>query len=99
MNNSVFCKAMENLSKRMSVKLFNNAKDYAECICKLSFVSHKICSKNVLAIQEIKPVLIPIYVGFSTLDLSKLLMYESHCKCIKSKFDAKLLFTDTGSLI
>ena len=26
-------------------------------------------------------------------------MYEFHYKYIKSKFDAKLLFTDTGSLV
>ena len=26
-------------------------------------------------------------------------MYEFHCKYIKSKFDAKLLFTDTDSLV
>ena len=65
----------------MSVKLVNNAKDYIKCICKPSFVSQKIFSKNFVAIHEIKSVLIlnkPIYVGFSILDLSKLLMYESY---------------------
>ena len=102
MNNSIFGKTMENLRKRISVKLVNNAKDYVNCISKPSFVSQKIFSKNFVAIHEIKPVLIlnkPIYVGFSILDLSKLLMYEFHYKYIKSKFDAKLLFIYTDSLV
>ena len=80
--------------------MVNNAKDYVNCISKPSFVSQKIFSKNFVAIHEIKPVLTlskPIYVGFGILDLSKILMYEFHY--IKSKFDAKLLFTDTDSLL
>ena len=102
MNKSVFGKTMESLRKRISVKLVNNAKDYVRCVNKPSFVSQKIFSKNCVAIHEIKPVLIltkPIYAGFIILDLSKLLMYEFHGKYIKSKFDAKLLFTDTDSLV
>ena len=77
MNNSVFGKTMENLRKIVRVKLVNNAKDYIKCVSKPSFVSKKIFSKNFVAIHEIKPVLIlnkSIYVGFSILDLSKLLM-------------------------
>ena len=102
MNNSVFGKTMENLRKRMSVKLVNNAKDYVKCIKKPCFVSQKIFSRNFVAIHEIKAVLIlnkPVYVGFNILDLSKLVMYEFHYKDIKSKLDAKLLFTDTDSLV
>ena len=101
MNNATFGKTMENLRKRISVNLVYNAKDYVRCLTKPSFVLHKIFSKSFVAIHEIKPVLTlnkPIYVGFSILDLSKLLMYEFHYKYIKSKFDAKLLFTDTDSL-
>ena len=102
MNNSVFGKTMANLRKGISVKLVNNAKDYVRSISKLSFVSQKIFSKNFDSIHEIKPVLTlnkPIYVGFSILDLSRHLMYELHYKYIKSKFDAKLLLTDTDSLV
>ena len=57
---------------------------------------------NFVAIYEIKPVLIlnkPIYVGFIIFDLSKYFMYEIHYKYNKSKFDPKLLFTDTYSLV
>ena len=102
MNKCIFGKTMENLRKRINIKLVNNAKDYVRCISKPSFVSQKIFSKNFVAIHDIKPVLTlnkPIYVGFSILDLSKCLMYEFHCKYIKSNFDAKLLFTDTDSLV
>ena len=62
-----------------------------------NFISQKIFDKNFVAIHKVKPVLIlnkPII-----LDLCKLLMYEFHYKYIKSKFDAKLLFTDTNSLV
>ena len=49
-----------------------------------------------------KPVLTlnkPIYVGFSILGLSKLLMYEFHCKYIKKIYNAMCLFADTDSLV
>ena len=100
--NSVFGKTMENLRKRICVKLINNAKDYAICVSRSSFVSQKIFDKNFVAVHKIKPALKlnqPNYVGFSILELSKSLMYEFHYKYINNKYDAKLLFTDTHSLV
>ena len=99
---SVFGKTMENLRNRISVKLINNSKVYVTCVSKPNFISQKIFSKNFVAIHQVKPVLIlnkPIYVGFSILDLSKLLMYKFHYEYIKNKFDAKLLVTDVDSLV
>ena len=107
MINSVFGKTMENLRKRINVRLINNAKDYVKCVSKPTFVFQKMFSKNLVAIHKIKPVLVlnkPIYVGFSILELSKLLMYDYHYNyfngiTFKSEFDVKLLFTDTDSLV
>ena len=38
-----------------------------------------------------------MYVAFSILDLSKLLLF--HYKWIKRKFNANLLFTDTDNVV
>ena len=100
--NSIYGKTAENIRKRINVKLINNAKDYARCVGKPNFISQKIFSKKFVAIQQIKSVLTlgkPIYVGFSVLKLSKLLIYKFHYEYVKNKFDAKLLFTDIDSLV
>ena len=43
----------------------------------------------------------PVYVGFSVLDLSKLLMYEFHYEKMREQYgnDIKLCFTDTDSFL
>ena len=88
MNSSTFGKTMENLRKRINVRLVNNAGDYKKYESKPSFVSQKIFDNNFVVIHEIKPVLTldkPISVGFSILDLRELLMYEFHYKYVKRK--------------
>ena len=101
MINSVCGKKVENLRKRINVRLVNNARDYKKYVSKPSFVSQKLFSKDIVAIHEIKPVLAlnkPIYVGFSIVDLRRIFMYDCHDNYIKRKFDAKLLFTDRDNL-
>ena len=101
MSNSVYGKTVENLKKRIKVRLVNNAQDYTKYVNKPSFVSHKMFNKPFVAIHEIKPVLTldkPIYVGLSIPHLSKYFMYEFYYKYIKRKYNANLLFTHTDSL-
>ena len=101
MINSVYGKTMENLQKRINVRLVNNEKDFLKYTSRPTYITHKIFGKDYAAIHEIKPVLMlnkPIYVGFTVLELSKWLMYDFHYNFIKKNFDAKLLFTDTDGL-
>ena len=101
MINSVYGKTMENLRKRINVRLVNNEKDFLKYTSRPTHITHKRFGKNYAAIHEIKPVLIlkkPIYVGFTVLDLSKLKMHDFHYNFIKNNFDDELLFTDTDSL-
>ena len=102
MINSVYGKTMENLRKRINVRLANNEKDFLKYTSRPKYITHKIFGKAYAAIHEIKPVLIlhkPIYIGFTVLDLSKWKMHDFHYNFIKKKINAELLFTDTGSLI
>ena len=65
---------MENLRKRINVRLTNNEKDFLKYTSKPTYITHKTFGKDYAAIDEIKLVLIlnkPIYVGFTVLDFSK----------------------------
>ena len=103
MNNSVFGKTMENLRKRVDVRLITDEKKLLKMVSKPTYVSSKIFNENLVAVHKIKETLTlnrPAYVGMCILDLSKTLMYNFHYKYIKNKYGnkAKLLFTDTDSL-
>ena len=103
MNNSVFGKTMENIRKRVDVRLITDEKKLLKMTSKPTYVSSKIFNENLVAVHKIKETLTlnrPAYVGMCILDLSKTLMYDFHYNYIKEKYGskAKLLFTDTDSL-
>ena len=103
MNNSVFGKTMENIRKRVDVRLVTDEKKLLKMASKPTYVSSKIFNENLVAVHKIKETLTlnrPAYVGMCILDLSKTLMYNFHYNYIKAKYGdkAKLLFTDTDSL-
>ena len=66
MINSAYGKTIENLQKKINVRLVNNAKDFLKYTSKPTYISHKIFGEDYTAIHEIKPALIldkPIYVA------------------------------------
>ena len=103
MNNSVFGKTMENIRKRVDVRLVTSKEKLLKLASKPTYVSSKIFNENLVAVHKIKETLTmnrPAYVGACILDLLKTLMYDFHYNYIKHKYGnkAKLLFTDTDSL-
>ena len=100
MNNAVFGKTMENVRKRVDIRLVTSEKKMIKISSKPTFESSKIFGENLVAVRRSKEVLFmnkPIYVGMSILDISKCLMYDFHYNHIKAKYGSKarLLFTDT----
>ena len=102
MINSAYDKTMENLRKRINVRLLNNDKDFLKCTGRPTHITYKIFDKNFAAIHKKKKKVLtlnkPIYVGFTVLELSKWFIYDLHYNFIKKNFDAELLFTDLDSL-
>ena len=57
MINSVYGKTIENLWKRINVRLVNKDKDILKYTSRPADITHKIFDKNYAAIHEIKPIL------------------------------------------
>ena len=103
LNNSVFGKTMENIRKRVDVRLVTDQKKLSKLVSKPTFVNSKIFNADLVAVHKIKETLTldrPAYVGMCILDLSKTLMCDCHYNYFKSRYNNKveLLFTDTDSL-
>ena len=94
---------MENIGKRVDVRLVTDKNKLLKLASKPTHVSSKIVNENLVAVHKIKDCLKlnkPSYVGMCILDLSKTLMYDFHYNYIKQKYGdkAKLLLTDADGL-
>ena len=103
LNNSVFGKSLESVRNRQNVHLVNNEKKLLRLCRQPHLKSFKILSPSlcVVHMKMIKVTLNrPIYLGFSILDVSKLLMFDFHYNFIRARYGlrSKLLFIDTDSM-
>ena len=102
MNNSVFRKTVENITKHRNIKLVTTDKRRNQLASEPNYHTTKHFSENLMAIEMKKTKVKmnkPIYLGMSILDISKTLMYEFWYDYIKPKYQdkAKLCDMDTDS--
>ena len=104
MNNSVFEKTMENFRKHRDIKLVTTNKRRSKLVSEPNYHTINLISED-LSIIEMKKTKVkmnkPIYLGLSTLEISKTLMYEFWYDYMKPKYnnDVKLCYMDTDSFI
>ena len=106
MNNSVFGKTMENLRRRVDVKLVRSHVEdkLRRIIASPAFARANIFDDDLAAIQIHKSRLAlnrPVFMGMSILDLSKHLMYDFYYNQLRGQYGdrCQLLYTDTDSLL
>ena len=102
----VFGKTMENVRKRVNVKIVRSDEEQKilKLVAKPTFARQVIFNPDLVGIQNRKEKVLlnkPIYVGMSVLDLSKHLMYNFYYNKLKKTYgdNIRLLYTDTDSVI
>ena len=101
LDNAVYGKTMENMRKRIKIRITTNEKDFLKYASRPTYISHKKVAKYSVVIHEKKLLTLnkPLYVGCAVLELSKLAMYKFYYDFVKKKCKKPiLLFTDTDSL-
>ena len=79
MNNAVFGKTMKNVTKHRDIKLVTTERRGNCLMSEKNYHTTKFFTENLLAIEMKKTAIImnkPVYLGFSILELSKILKYK-----------------------
>jgi len=95
---------MENVRNRVNLRLIADPNKFLKAVGKVSFRYCQIINNNNLVLVRTARQKVtlnkPVTVGFSILELSKMLMYTFYYDHLKVKYGNRctLLFTDTDSL-
>ena len=107
MNNAVFGKTMENVRRRINIKLYRDEEEedsIVNAIAKPTYVRHVLFENRLVGVENKKTKVTlckPVYVGMCVLELSKELMYRFYHLELKARYGDRvhLLYTDTDSLV
>ena len=101
--NATFGKTMENVRQRVNLRLIADSDKLLKTTGKVSFRHSQIINSDLVLVRAARQKVTlnkSIAVGFSILELRKLLMYTFYYDHLKAKYGNRctLLFTDTDSL-
>lgn len=108
MSNAIYGKCVENVRKRVDIKLVNRwcgRYGARSLISKPNFKRRTIFNESLVAIELNRTSIrmdTPVIVGVAILEISKTLMYDFHYNFIQKNYGYKkcqLLYTDTDSFI
>lgn len=96
-------KTMENVRKRLEMKLVSNHRKIQKLINMPNFKYVVSYNENLSIVSMDKRIIEfnkPMYIGFAVLDLSKTLMYDYHYNVMKRHYNDSitLMYTDTGKM-
>jgi hypothetical protein len=103
MNNACFGKSIENVRNRRTIEIVINPTKLNKLITKPQTEQFLIINVDIVLVDRMKKEVLlkkPIYVGFTVLDVSKLLIFDYHYNVMVKRHgsNARLLFSDTYSL-
>jgi hypothetical protein len=103
MVNAFFGKSRENVRNRRKVDLVSDVVKLKKLLAKQQLEQFVFVNEEVVMVDQIRAKVTlnkPIYIGFTVLDVSKLLMFDFHYNVIAKRYgkNARLIFTDTDSL-
>lgn len=102
--NCVYGKTIESILLRKKVKIALNAEEFSTFIKDPSYERHIIVNENIaIVIFSLVSACVtkPYYIGFSILEISKLIMYDFFYNILRPYFGEEgvnLLYSDTDSL-
>ncbi|VDO07232.1 unnamed protein product [Brugia timori] len=105
MCNAIFGKTIENARKRLNFTLATSVEKYNKLVSHTNFKETVYFHQNLVGINRYKTSVslkLPIYLGASILDLSKVLMYDFYYEKMPEIFDNvkyELCYMDTDSFI
>ena len=104
MNNAIFAKSMKNVKKHREIKLVTTERRRNYIVSQPNSHTTKFFTENLSAIEMRKTQILmnkPVYLGFSILDLSKIVIYEFWYDYLKPKYgeNPKLCYMGINSFI